>query len=153
MYLALIALLLLILPVASIAVERTLTAPSVGVVFLVGKWFVFWSVGVRLFVAGVRQILQPRFTAEEIFAIRDPGSFAIVREVGFANLSMRILGICSVVRLGWIAPAAVVGGLYYGLAGVGHLLRSGRNTKEYIAMFSDFFIFLVLLAFLLKSRG
>jgi hypothetical protein len=32
---------------------------------LVGKWFVFWAaVGVRLGLAGLRQILQPSFTAE-----------------------------------------------------------------------------------------
>ena len=142
---------LLILPVASIVTENSLAPHTLGAVFLIGKWFVFWSIGVRLFVAGVRQIFQPRFTAEEIFAIRDPGSFAIVREVGFANLSMGILGICSIVRVGWIVPAAVVGGLYYGLAGMGHLLRSEKNAKEYLALVSDFFIFLVLLGFVAKS--
>jgi hypothetical protein len=25
----------------------------------IGTWFVFWPVGVRLFVAGLRQVLQP----------------------------------------------------------------------------------------------
>jgi hypothetical protein len=151
MYFASIALLLLIFPVASIVAEKLLAADTFGVVFLVGRWFVFWSVGVRLFVAGVRQTLQPRFTAEEIFAVRDPGSFAIVREVGFGNLSMGILGLCSVIRFEWIVPAAIVGGLYYGLAGTGHLFRTGRNAKESIALISDFFISLVLLAFVLKS--
>jgi hypothetical protein len=151
MYFALVTLLLLVLPVASIIAEEMLSASTVDLVFLIGKWFVFWSVGVRLFVAGVRQVAGPRFTAEEIFAIRDPGSFAIVREVGFANLSMGILGICSVVRFGWIVPAAVVGGLYYGLAGLGHLIRSEKNSKEYLPLISDFFIFLVLLGFVVKS--
>ena len=151
MYFALVTLLLLVLPVASIIAEEMLSASTVDLVFLIGKWFVFWSVGVRLFVAGVRQVAGPRFTAEEIFAIRDPGSFAIVREVGFANLSMGILGICSVVRFGWTVPAAVVGGLYYGLAGLGHLIRSEKNSKEYLPLISDFFIFLVLLGFVVKS--
>jgi hypothetical protein len=152
MYFALVALLLLILPVASIVTENSLSPQTAGAVLLTGKWFVFWSIGVRLFLAGVRQILQPRFTAEEIFAVRDPGSFAIVREVGFANLSMGVLGICSIVRIGWIVPAAVVGGLYYGLAGIGHLVRSEKNAKEYFALVSDFFIFLVLLGFVVKSH-
>ncbi|MGA3188927.1 MAG: hypothetical protein ABSF22_17625 [Bryobacteraceae bacterium] len=88
-----------------------LTAQTESVVFLVGKWFVFWSVGVRLFVAGVRQ--------------------------GFTNLSMGILGLCSLVRFGWIVPTAVVGGLYYGLAGMGHLHRSEKNTKEYMALIAE----------------
>ena len=32
---------------------------------LVGKWFVFWTVGIQLFLAGLRQIVQPRYTAEQ----------------------------------------------------------------------------------------
>ena len=65
---------------------------------------------------------------------------------------MGVLGICSIVRIGWIVPAAVVGGLYYGLAGIGHLVRSEKNAKEYFALVSDFFIFLVLLGFVVKSH-
>jgi hypothetical protein len=106
---------------------------------------------VRLFIAGARQVIEPRFTAEEIFGIRDRASFAIVREVGFANLSMGVLGICSVFRVGWVVPAALVGGLYYGLAGAGHIFRKGKNAKEYTAMISDLFVFLVLMVFVLNS--
>jgi hypothetical protein len=65
--------------------------------------------------------------------------------VGFGNVSMGVLGICSVVRADWIVPAAIVGGLYYGLAGIGHISHRNKNAKEYVAMISDGFIFLVLL--------
>ena len=34
-------------------------------------------------------------------------------------------------------PAAVVGALYYGLAGAGHLIRPERNSIEEIALVSD----------------
>ena len=34
-----------------------------GLMPLVGKWFVFWAVGARLFIAGIRQVIQPAFTA------------------------------------------------------------------------------------------
>jgi hypothetical protein len=37
-----------------------------------------------------------------------------------------------------------VGGLYYGLAGLGHVLREERNVNETVAMFSDGFALLVL---------
>src|SRR5580704_14536861 len=151
MYFAIVILLLLIFPLASVTTEAVLSRHTVSVILLIGKWFVFWAVGVRLFIAGARQVIQPRFTAEEIFGLADRGVFPIVRELGFANLSMGLLGICSLVRSGWIVPAALVGGLYYGLAGIGHVFQKEKNAKENIAMVSDGFIFLVLLAFVVSS--
>jgi NhaP-type Na+/H+ or K+/H+ antiporter len=44
-------------------------------------------------------------------------------------------------------PAAIVGGLYYGLAGAGHLARSNRNFKEQTALISDLLIFVLFGAF------
>jgi hypothetical protein len=96
-------------------------------------------------------VIQPKFTAEEIFEIHDRSSFAIVRELGFANLSMGLLGICSLFCAGWIVPAALVGGLYYGLAGIGHVFHKNKNAKEYVAMISDGFVFLLLTVFVLNS--
>jgi len=152
MYCAVVILLLLIFPVASVVTESALSHDAVNSMFLIGRWFVFWSVGIRLFIAGIRQVIQPRFTAEEIFGIRDHGSFAIVRELGFANLSMGLLGICSVMRAGWIVPAAIVGGLYYGLAGVGHIFHKSFIVNIYHKlMISDGFVFVVLAVFVLKS--
>jgi hypothetical protein len=151
MYFATVILLLLIFPVASVTIEALRFGQALSLMFLIGKWFVFWAIGVRLFIAGARQVVQPQFTAEEIFGIRDRGSFAIVREVGFANLSMGLLGMCSIVRPDWIVPAAIVGGLYYGLAGAGHIFHSNKNAKENVAMISDGFIFLVLLVFVVAS--
>ena len=52
---------------------------------LFGKWFIFFAIGLRLFVAGIRQITKPAFTAKEIFHVDDPGSFPIVQELGFAQ--------------------------------------------------------------------
>lgn len=150
MYFAIVILLLFIFPAASVIAERAFSAHSASIVFLTGRWFVFWAVGVRLCIAGARQVIQPQYTAEEIFGIHERGSFAIVREVGFANLSMGLLGICSLFRTGWTVPGAIVGGLYYGLAGLGHVFQKGKNTKEFTAMISDGFAFLVLAVFLLN---
>ena len=150
MYFVTVVLLLLVLPAASVVVESVSSGHSVSMIALIGKWFVFWAGGVRLFIAGVRQVIQPQFTAEEIFDIQDRRSFAIVRELGFANLSMGFLGMASVLRPGWVVPAALVGGLYYGLAGLGHVFQKGRNAKENMALISDIFIFLLLITFILK---
>jgi hypothetical protein len=149
-YFASVLLLLLILPLASIAADAMRFGSGITDVRLIGEWFVFWAVGVRLFLAGVRQVLQPSFTAMEIFEIQEPKALAIVRELGFANLSMGFLGLCSLWHKDWLTPAAIVGGLYYALAGLGHIPRQRKNAKEYTAMISDGFAFLVLLTFVLS---
>jgi NhaP-type Na+/H+ or K+/H+ antiporter len=95
----------------------------------------------------VTQTFRPQFTAQSIFEITDQGALAIVREVGFANLAMGALGLASLFKPGWVVPAAIVGGLYYGLAGLGHLMRKTRNFKEQTALVSDLAIFVLLAAF------
>jgi hypothetical protein len=149
MYLAVVVLLMGVLPAVSIVAEAALSHGGADLTLLIGKWFVFWSVGVRLILAGLRQTANPSFTAESIFEVRDKGAFTIVRELGFGNLSIGLLGGSALFNPGWITPAAVAGGLFYGLTGAQHLMKGNRNAKETIAMVSDLFIFLVLAVFLL----
>ena len=150
MYLASIILLLLVLPVASIVVEL-IAHTNADLVLLIGKWFVFWAGGVRLFIAGIRQTAQPAFTASEIFELTDKGAEKIVRELGFANLTMGALSILSIIQPAWVVPAALVSGLYYALAGIGHVRNSGRNAKQTFAMVSDLAVAIVLLGFVVVS--
>src|ERR1700689_693639 len=137
MYFIFVTLFLFVLPVISVFVEALLRSGSADLVLLAGKWFVFWGVGVRLFIAGVRQVAQPQFTAESIFAIKDRAALPIVREVGFGNLSMGTLGLASLVMPGFLIAAAIVGALYYGLAGVGHMVRSRKTFNGWAALISD----------------
>ena len=74
-----------------------------------------------------------------------------MREVGFGNLAIGTLGILSLFCPDFLLPAAIVGGLFYGLAGLGHLVRNERNVKEQVALVSDLLIF-VLLAGFVASR-
>jgi hypothetical protein len=154
MYLISIILLLLVFPAASVIIEKLWAGGvgSVDLVLLVGKWLMFWGVGVRLFLAGLRQVARPQFTAEEIFTVKDRAALPIVREVGFGNLAMGTLGLASLAIAGFVVPAAIVGGLYYGLAGIGHLVRGHRNFAGQAALISDFCMFAVLAAFV-GSRG
>ena len=147
MYLASLLLLLLVLPVSCIVGEALWYGGAPDLVLLVGKWLVFWAVGARLFLAGIRQVLQPQFTAEHIFAIKETAALPIVREVGFGNLAMGALGLATLAAPPLMVPAAIVGGLYYGLAGVGHLVRGRLNFEGWTALASDFFIFIVLAVF------
>ena len=152
MYLASIVLLLFVLPAGCVIGQMLWFGGAADVMLLVGKWFVFWAVGVRLFIAGVRQVTQPQFTAESIFEIKDRAALGIVRELGFANLSTGTLGLASLAVPAWVAPAAIVGGLFYGLAAAGHALRGKRNFKEQTALISDIFAFVILAVFVV-SRG
>jgi hypothetical protein len=151
MYFIIVVLFLLVCPLASAAIEAFRFHENLTSLVLIGRWWTFWAVGVRLFTAGVRQVVQPRFTAEEIFGIRDTTVLPIVREIGFANLSVGTLGICSIFRPAWVIPSAVVGCLYYGFAGLGHLPHKNKNAKEHTAMISDVFAAVILAAFVLKS--
>ncbi|HTY57195.1 MAG TPA: DUF6790 family protein [Bacteroidota bacterium] len=147
MFILMIIALMFVFPALSILVEMAVFRSDAGFVFLMGKWFVFWGVGIRLFSAGLRQSLQPRFTAEQIFGISDPEPRAIVRELGFANLSIGVLGIISLLNGMWILPSAIAGGVFYGLAGAQHAVSHGRNRLENAAMISDIFMCIVLVFF------
>jgi hypothetical protein len=111
MYLIFIILLLFIFPAASVLIEALRAGSGADWMLLLGKWFVFWAVGIRLFIAGLHQVFQPRFTAETIFEIKDEAVHAVVREVGFGNISMGVLGLLSLAEPRRVVPAAIVGGL------------------------------------------
>ena len=61
MYLAIVILLMVVLPVGSILTEWASAPIATPLMLLVGKWFVFWSAGVRLLLAGIKQFFQPQF--------------------------------------------------------------------------------------------
>jgi hypothetical protein len=146
-YLISVLLFMLILPVASILIQWQVSKAEIGWP-LIGKWFVFWSVGIRLFIAGLRQATKPAFTAKEIFHMTGDESYVVIRELGFANLCFGTLGILSLFKPEWRPAAAIAGGLYFGLAGVQHLFKKPDSRNELIAMVSDIYIFLILALYL-----
>ena len=143
LYLVSILLLTLILPIAFILFQWLISKVPFGWL-LIGKWYVFWAVGIRLFIAGVRQVTKPAFTAKEIFHIEDEASYVVIKELGFGNISLGLIGILSIIKAGWCTPAAVAGGLFYGFAGIQHILNKPVSKNEKIAMISDLYIFLIL---------
>jgi hypothetical protein len=145
-YLFSILALMLLLPLATICADF-FSHTYADLWSLIGKWFVFWAVGVRLFAAGLRQTTKPEFTAEVIFHIEDKKSYAIVRELGFANLSFGTIAIISLFDLHWRIAAASAGGLYLGIAGLYHLVRKPSDPNELIALISDLYAFVVLALF------
>jgi hypothetical protein len=146
-YLAVIALTMFVLPIVSIVIDYAAGGGGQDLVTLTGKWFVFWAVGVRLLTAGLRQTLDPAFTARAIFDIEDKAAEKIVRELGFGNLAIGVLGVISSFDPAWVLPAAITGALFFGLAGAKHVLNRPRTRLENIAMVSDLFVFAVLLLY------
>ncbi len=149
MYILMIILLMFVLPIASFLIELFLFRSPLGIIPLIGKWFAFWAMGVRLFTAGLRQSTRPRFTAEIILGIQGTEQFLVVQELGFANLAMGLLGMSSLLARSWVFPAAIVGCLFIGLAGIRHLFSKERNLLENGAMFSNLAVACIFLTYIL----
>jgi hypothetical protein len=135
--------LMAVLPIGSIGAEHFYSSAPLPLSLLVGKWFVFWAVGVRLFLAGLRQFFQPRFTAQHIFQIKGDDALPVVRELGVANFATGVVGIASLAKPGFVLPVAIVAAIFYGVAGVRHVAEKGKTVNEKIAMVSDLLVFLV----------
>jgi hypothetical protein len=147
-YLAMILGLMVVVPVGSILFEFAASGGHADLLLLAGKWFTFWGVGVRLFTAGVSQVLRPGFTANAILSGRaDASASQVVQELGFANVAFGLLGVLSLPISGWLVPAALAGGVFLGLAGVRHIAKPRKNTKELLATLTDLLVAVVLVAF------
>jgi hypothetical protein len=117
------------------------------VIDICGKWFLFWGIGIRLFSAGFRQIVQPAFTARQILGISSQKCHLIIRELGFANASIGAAGIISLPFPSWRLPVALIGSLFLGMAGILHALGKPESLNEKTAMVSDLWIFFVLIVY------
>lgn len=149
-YIVLVSLLTFALPTICSAGEILINKDTAFSFALTGKWFIFSAVGLRLFIAGVKQATDPAFTAKEIFHIDNPDSFPIVRELGFANLCFGLIGIISLFLPQWRIVSAFGSGLYYGIAGLQHLLKKPAGINEKFALVTDIIIFLLLLAYFVQ---
>jgi predicted DNA repair protein MutK len=148
MYVAVVIALMFLFPLVSIVTQIVLTdhgaltaAAALGVT---AKWYVFWAVGVRLSLAGIRQIFQPSYTAQTILGLTSSDSVILVRELGFANAAIGAAGLGSLFAPSWVPPLAMVGAIFYGLAGINHCFHKNRNRLQNLALVSDLFAGLIL---------
>src|SRR5580700_11337881 len=144
-YLATVLVLMGVLPAVSTLVERS-SAESAGGWDVAFRWFVFWGVGARLLLGGVRQVVQPSFTAREIFHLASADAEVIVRELGFANICLGLAAAISGFVPAWRMGAAFAGGLYFGIAGAIHVTKRPATPNEWVALASDLFIFVIVAA-------
>jgi hypothetical protein len=147
MYIIIVVCLMLVFPIAGVGIEHWAEHGTAPLMLLIGKWFVFFGVGWRLLLAGLRQYFQPRFTAEQIFKTTNPDVLVVIRELGSANLAAGVVGFLSLWFPDFVLPAAIGSGLFYAIAGIRHVAEHDRSTNETVAMISDLGIAIVLAAY------
>jgi hypothetical protein len=145
-YLIFLLLLDLILPLASIFIDHVMNQVAIDPA-LVGKWVLFFSVGVRVFIAGLVQVVSPGFTATKIFRFRHKESYPVIRELGFGNISLGVIGMLSLAKVEWRGITSIAAGIFFGLAGVQHLLRKPDSFNEIVAMITDQLVFVIMLLY------
>ena len=143
--------LMVVVPIVSIVIELIVSGGSADPLVAVGRWFLFWGAGLRLLIAGISQTFRPQFTAQNILGETTPVANQLVRELGFANLGMGIVGIAGAWVPGWMLPAAIVPGVFLLLAGITHIGKGGKNVKELAATLTDLLVGGVLVVFLVLS--
>lgn len=149
-YFLAVSILTFVLPLLLSIGETVLNKNNAFTFELLGKWFIFSAVGLRLFLAGIKQTTNPAFTAKEIFHINSAESFPIVRELGFANLCFGCIGIISLFLPQWRIVSAFGSGLYYGIAGLQHLIKKPAGTNEKFALVTDVLIFIFLFVYFIR---
>ncbi|MFH8248864.1 hypothetical protein ACH3VR_00670 [Microbacterium sp. B2969] len=124
-----------VLPILSGILELATVGGDPILVF--GKWWVFWGVGTRLFVAGIAQISGKGRTAQILgSAAPSVQERQLIGELGSANIGMGLAGLLALVP-GWALPAGVAGGCFLLIAGILHLPKKGKNAQEQLATWTD----------------
>jgi len=146
-YSIVIVIIAVIAPLVSTLVQGISTGWDAGPVVIAGQAWVFWGVGIRLFTAGLSQALRPEFTMKRILGIDAPDATQLVGELGYANLGIGAAGILTFFFLDWSPAAAVAGGIFLLLAGVRHMAKPQKNTKEWVALATDLLIAVIVLVY------
>jgi hypothetical protein len=149
-YIISVSILTFVLPTIGFISEHFITETALTY-DLFSKWFIFSAVGLRLFLAGIKQVKNPEFTAKQIFHLDSPDSFPILRELGFANICFGLVAIVSLFKPDWRIVSAFASGLYYGIAGVQHGLKKTSGVNEKFALWTDLIIFFYLLIYFIKE--
>jgi hypothetical protein len=143
-----VLLLMFVLPLLSIGAEHFFFHSTEPFMLLVGKWFVFWAAGARLFLAGIKQFFQPGFTAVKIFGITSNDALPFVQELGVANFATGTVGLLSLLAHSFILPIAILAALFYGIAGIRHATDKARNPNQNLAMITDLLVSLIFIAYI-----
>jgi hypothetical protein len=116
------------------------------------KWFVFSSLGLRLLLAGIKQLTDPSFTLEKIFNIRHSASIPLVKEIGLHNFCLGFAGVLTLCISSLSLGVLFIGGLYLGMAGILHVIKKPQTYNERVATISDIVAFIVAFGLLFNNH-
>lgn len=123
------------LPILSGIIELLVLGGDPVLVF--GKWWVFWGVGTRLFLAGIVQVSGKGPTAAILGAAKPSvQETQLVRELGTANIGMGFAGLFALIP-GWALPVGLAGGVFLLIAGLMHVTKKNKNMQESVATWTD----------------
>ena len=141
--------LIAVLPVTAALLESHADQAAFGWT-IYWKWFIFWSVGIRLFFKGVRLASTSQYTGLHLSSFRNRDSYLLLLELGFANMALGAMGILSVINDQWRLIAAIAGAIYFGLADLLRLLKKPIGRHEQVALVCNLLAFAGLVAYLVS---
>jgi hypothetical protein len=110
---------------------------------IIGNWFIFWSIGIRLFTAGLMQIFNPNYTANLLQL--NLNDLIVIRELGLSNSSIGLLGIISFFKYGLQKYVCLYILIFFSGASIIHITRLLQHTHfdEIITLITNVFIIFV----------
>jgi hypothetical protein len=119
--------------------------------FLIAKWVLFWSVGIRSFTAGLVQLLNPSYTAEVIFHLSGSEFYIFIRELGVANIAIGLAAIISYKLNNWRVPVAFISLIFNLFLSINHIINFQAGFNQAVSLTGDLLIVIVLSIFLVNS--
>lgn len=125
-------LLTVLLPFAAMCIEAIGKRDKVSI-SVIEKWFLFFAVGIRFLVRGVKQAAESKLQTSD----------------GLARLSFGVVALISLAVPSWRNVSAFGSGLYFGAAAFSCLLAKPAGPNETFTLISNSCIFLILMSLLL----
>lgn len=133
---------LTVLPLLSAAAEYHFAKVNISAA-LVGKWFIFWTVGIRFLVAGFIQVIRQGRGGSAILLQGDQsGEFGKI--LGLVKMFLAGLAFLCMMKESWSLLAAITVGIYVGLAGFQHDFKKPGTAEGWISMIYDMIVFVVI---------
>jgi len=136
---------ILILPIFSVVINSIINYRknvSENIYELICKWFIFWSLGIRLIIAGLMQIFNPIYTNNLLQL--NLNDFIIIRELGLANFSIGLLCIISFFKKPLQKYVCIYMVIFFMGASVLHIIRMKNiNFDESITLFTNIFLIII----------
>jgi hypothetical protein len=112
---------------------------------LLGKWFVFWAFGFRLFTSGIKQASDPSFAVKK----SNNDLIEIVRKLGIANICLGTGGILSLINESWRQVIAILGCLFFGLDAIRCLTVGLSSAAQKLLMLFNVVMFVAFLLYVI----